>query len=90
MPKRRAQFPHRYTAVYLSRDGKRVPFVRLSGRWLEAFGFKEGAKFVAVGIEGGLLVLTVYEAAAADRASRPDTSRVLDAEDDALPPCNRA
>jgi len=51
---------------------------------------QEGAKFVAVGVEGGLLALTVYEAAAADRASRPDTSRVLDAEDDALPPCNRA
>lgn len=28
----------------------RVPFVRLSGRWLEAFGFKEGAKFTAVGV----------------------------------------
>ena len=59
MPKRRAQIPHRYTTVHLTRDGMRVPFVRLSGRWLEAFGFKEGAKFTAVGVEGGLLVLTV-------------------------------
>jgi len=58
MAKRRAQFPHRYTTVHISRDGKRVPFVRLSGRLLEAFGFKEGAKFAAVGVEGGLLVLT--------------------------------
>jgi len=37
--------------------------VRVSGRWLEAYGFKEGARFVAVGVEGGLLVLTVYEPA---------------------------
>ena len=40
---------HRYTTVHLNRDGARVPFVRLSGRWLGAFGFKEGAKFAAVG-----------------------------------------
>ncbi len=86
MPKRRSLFPHRYTTVHLHRDGKRVPFVRLSGRWLEAFGFKEGAKFAAVGVEGGLLVLTVYEAAPGDRALRPDTSRVLDAEDGSVPP----
>lgn len=59
MTKRRARFPHRYTTVHLNGDGVRVPFVRLSGRWLEAFGFKEGSKFSAVGIEGGLLVLTV-------------------------------
>ncbi len=42
---------------------KRVPFVRVSGRWLEAFGFKEGAKYAAIGVEGGLRVLTIYEAA---------------------------
>ncbi|PYQ27041.1 MAG: hypothetical protein DMF56_22080 [Acidobacteria bacterium] len=52
----------------------RVPFVRLSGRWLEAFGFKEGAKFAAVGVEGGLLVLTVYAPAPEDRASTRDAS----------------
>jgi hypothetical protein len=33
-----------------------VPFVRLSGRWLEAFSFKEGAEFAAVGVEVGGLV----------------------------------
>ena len=86
MAKRRARFPHRYTTVHLSRDGKRVPFVRLSGRWLEAFGFKEGAKFAAVGVEGGLLVLTVYEAAPNDRTSPRGASRAIDAQDDALPP----
>jgi hypothetical protein len=86
MPKRRSQFPHRYTTVHLHRDGKRVPFVRLSGRWLEAFGFEEGAKFAAVGAEGGLLVLVVYEAAPNGRASRPATLRVLDAEDDSVSP----
>jgi hypothetical protein len=90
MAKRRAQFPHRYTTVHLTRDGKRVPFVRLSGRWLEAFGFKEGAKFAAVGVEGGLLVLTVYEAAPNGRTSPRDASRALDAQDDALPPRNPA
>lgn len=90
MPKRRAQFPHRYGTVHLNRDGVRVPFVRLSGRWLEAFGFKEGAMFAAVGVEGGLLVLVVHEAAPNDRTSRPATSRALDAEDDSLPPPNLA
>ena len=75
MPKRRAQIPHRYTTVHLNRDGVRVPFVRLSGRWLEAFGFKEGARFAAVGVKGGLLVLTVYEPAPEDRASNRDASR---------------
>jgi len=63
----------------LTRDGKRVPLVRVSGRWLEAFGFKEGAKFAAVGVEGGLLVLTVYEAAPGDRSSSRDASGALDA-----------
>jgi hypothetical protein len=72
----------------LTRNGKRVPLVRVSGRWLEAFGFKEGAKVTAIGVEGGLLVLTVYEAAPGARTSPPDASRALDAQDDALPPRN--
>jgi hypothetical protein len=75
MPKRRAQFPHRYTTVHLNRDGARVPLVRLSGRWLEAYGFKGGARFVAVGVEGGRLVLTVYEPAPEDRPSPRHASR---------------
>lgn len=89
MPKRRARFPHRYTMGRLTRDGKRVPLVRVSGRWLEAFGFKEGAKYTAIGVEGGLLVLTVYEAAPGGGTSRPETSRPPDAQDDAPPPRNR-
>jgi len=64
MPQRRTRSVHRYTTVYVKHDGVRVPFVRLSGRWLEAFGFKEGAKFTAFGEEDGRLVLTVYKAAA--------------------------
>jgi hypothetical protein len=36
MQRRRSQFPHRYTKVHLTRDGRRLLFVRLSGRWLEA------------------------------------------------------
>lgn len=75
MPARRAQFPHRYTMGRLTRDGKRVPLVCVSGRWLEAFAFKEGARFVAVGVEGGLLVLTVYEPAPNRSTSRRDPSR---------------
>jgi hypothetical protein len=51
---------------------------------LEAFGFKEGARFAAAGVEGGLLILVLYEAAPNVRASQPDTSRALDAEDDSL------
>lgn len=90
MAKRRTQFPHRYTTVHLNRDCVRVPFVRLSGRWLEAFSFKEGAKFTAVGLKGGLLVLTVYEAAPNGRTSRRDASRAIGAQDDALPRRNRA
>jgi hypothetical protein len=68
----------------------RVPFVRLSGRWLEAFGFKEGAKFTAVGVEAGLIVLTVYEAAPNGHTSPRDASRALGGQDDGLPPRNRA
>ena len=49
--------------------------MRLSGRWLDAFGFKEGAKFVVVGVEGGLLVLTVYKPAPEDRASTRELAR---------------
>lgn len=85
MAKRRAQFPHRYRTVHLNRDGVRVPFVRLSGRWLEAFGFKEGTKFAAVGVEGGLLVLTVYQAAPDGRTLPRDASRAIGAQDDAPP-----
>lgn len=88
MPKRRARFPHRYTMGGLTRDGKRVPLVRVSGRWLEAFGFKEGARYTAIGVEGGLLVLSVYEAAPNGCTSPRDASRALDAQDDALPPRN--
>lgn len=36
---------------------------------------KEGARFVAVGVEGGLLVLTVYEPAPEDRTSPRHASR---------------
>jgi len=90
VPKRRAQFPHRYTTVHLNRDGVRVPFVRLSGRWLEALGFKEGARFAAIGVEEGLLVQVVYEAAPDGRTSPRGASHALDAQDDAVPPRNLA
>jgi hypothetical protein len=90
MAKRRAQFPHRYTMGRLTRDGKRVPLVRVSGLWLEALGFKEGARFAAIGVEEGLLVLIVYEAAPGGPTSPRDASRALDAQDDALPPRNLA
>ena len=30
---------------------KRVPLVRVPDRWLGAFGFKEGARFAAIGVE---------------------------------------
>jgi hypothetical protein len=88
MARHRTRFPHRYTMGRLTRDGKRVPLVRVSGRWLEAFGFKEGAKFTAIGVEGGLLVLTVYEAAPSGRTSARDASRAIEVQDDALPPSN--
>ena len=72
MPKRRARFPHRYTMGRFTRDGKRVPLVRVSGRWLEAFGFKEGAKYTAIGVEGGLFSpSTKPRQAAARRGLRP-------------------
>lgn len=60
-----------------------MPPVRLAGRWLEGSASKRREKSAAVGAEGGLLVLGVYEAAPERRASRPVTSRALDAEDDA-------
>ena len=51
---------------------------------------KAGAKFAAVGVEGGVLVLTGYEAAPDGRASRPEISRALDGDHDPLPPRNLA
>jgi hypothetical protein len=73
----------------LTRDGKRVPLVGVSGRWFEAFGFKEGAKYTAIGVENGFLVLTVYEAAPPGGTSRPETSLLPPVQDDVLPPRNR-
>jgi hypothetical protein len=58
--------------------------------FVDTWGFKEGAKLAAVGVEGGLLVLTGLEAALDVGASRPDTSRALDAQHDALPQRNLA
>lgn len=86
MPQRRAPSVHRYTTVYVKRDGVRVPFVRLSGRWLEAFGFREGAKFTAFGVEDGRLVLTVYKAAPETRTCPCDGSCADVVQDGALPP----
>lgn len=86
MPKRRTLFPRRYTTVHMKRDGARVPFVRLSRRWLEAFGFKGGAKLTALGVEGGLLVLAVYEPVPAVPSSRRRASGVRAEADGAAPP----
>jgi len=86
MPQRRTPSVHRYTTVYVKHDGVRVPFVRLSGRWLEAFGFKEGAKFTAFGEEDEHLVLTVYKAAPKTRTSPCDGSCAGGVQDGALPP----
>lgn len=74
MPTRRTRFARRYTTIHRQRDGVRVPFVRLSGRWLEAFGFKEGAKLKAIGVKGGLRVLALYEPAHAVPSSRAGES----------------
>lgn len=86
MPLRRTPSVHRYTTVYVKHDGVRVPFVRLSGRWLEAFGFKEGAKFTAFGEEDGRLVLTVYKPAPEVCTSACDGSCAGRVQDDALSP----
>jgi hypothetical protein len=40
--------------------GKPVPYVRLSGRWLERFGFARGSR-VVVAAEQGRLVLTLAD-----------------------------
>jgi hypothetical protein len=44
------------TTVHVTRNGVRAPLLRFSGRLLESFGFKQGAKFAAIGEEGRLLV----------------------------------
>lgn len=80
MPQRRSPSVHRYTTVYVKRDGVRVPFVRLSGRWLEAFGFKEGAKFAAFGEEAGRIVLTVIAQPRGVQASACDGLRTHKAQ----------
>lgn len=40
--------------------GEHVPYVRISGRWLEQFGFARGARIV-VAAEQGRLGLTIAE-----------------------------
>ena len=72
----------------LTRDGKRVPLECASRAGGSKRSFKEGAKFTPVGVEGGLLVLTVYEAAPNGRTSPRDALRAIDTQDDALPPRN--
>ena len=45
-------------AVSSLRFGERVPYLRLSGRWLEELGFVKGQR-VVVASEEGRLTLTV-------------------------------
>jgi len=85
MQQRRTPRIRRYTTVYVKHDGVRVPFVRLSGRWLEAFGFKEGAKFTACGEEGGRLVLTLDKAEPEVCKSPCEGSCAGSVQDGALP-----
>lgn len=40
------------------RGGEQVPYVRISGRWLEQFGFRRGSR-IRVAAEEGRLVLTI-------------------------------
>lgn len=59
--------PHEVTVTTLCRDGagrrgEAVPFLRLSGRWLERLGFQRGSR-VAIAPEAGILVLTVRRTA---------------------------
>ncbi len=51
----------RTTSGFVRRDVA-VPFLRLSGRWLEQFGFDRGCR-VRVAAEQGKLVITVSEPA---------------------------
>ena len=74
----------------MKHDGVRVPFVRLSARWLEAFGFKEGAKFTAFDEEDGRLILTVYKAAPEICTFPCDGSCAGGVQDGALPPLGPA
>jgi hypothetical protein len=70
MPRRRSHYatvhPRRSARSVRSPLGPLARSVRLQ---------REGAKFAAVGIDGGLLVLTVYEPAPEDRTSSRGASR---------------
>lgn len=83
MPQRRSPSVHRYTTDYRLHERVRTPFIRMTGRWLEAFGFKTGVKFTAVGERHGRLVLTIVKPEAEGRQSRCDRSCARDAQDDA-------
>jgi hypothetical protein len=61
MPQRRSPAIHRYTTDYRLHERQRTPFIRMTGRWLEAFGFTIGTKFTAVGDGDGRLILTVVK-----------------------------
>jgi hypothetical protein len=61
-------------------------------RWALFLGnlYRNTAQPFVVGVEGGLLVLTVYEAAPDGRTSPRNASRAIEVQDDAPSPRNRA
>ena len=83
MGQRRSPTVHRYTTDYRLHARVRTPFIRMTGRWLEAFGFRTGVKFMAGGDGNGRLVLTVVGPESEVRTSRCDRSCARDAQDGA-------
>ena len=56
-----------FTVGELSRNGKNVPMLRLSGLWLEKLGFKSG-DFVRIKCEDGQMIITLNEEKAQEKA----------------------
>ncbi|HEX3047009.1 MAG TPA: SymE family type I addiction module toxin [Bacillota bacterium] len=52
------------TISYIHFDKKPVPYIRLSGAWLQSLGFQSGQK-VIVRVQPGLLVIQLVKEAVA-------------------------
>lgn len=61
MPRRPKPHISRHTVMNKPRGSERAPVLLLSGKWLAAGNFKIGAKYSAVVVEDGRIVLTVYK-----------------------------
>ena len=59
----------RYQQRARGRRGQHVPFIRLSGKWLDAIGFNEGARVRVSGEVGKLTLIISYRKSRKERVA---------------------